>query len=311
MSFTLAGEELAMTQSGVSKQIKGLEDFLGVSLFIRERHQLHLTDAGRIFHLRCAQALDNLQLAVTEIKDNQNQLKLQVPPTLAARWLMPQINLLHEELPGIDLHIETTWLRKISDQISAEDNELIIHACKNYPFNNVHQDPLRQEILAVVVSPGYIAKHGPINKKEDLLTCDLIHTRLDGHIHWEAWSRMMGFDALDTSQGYEFETLDMAISAAENSIGVVVCDLLYALNSLQTGRLIIPFTMPLFRGLNYVLLNHQNQSNQDSSRYNTTHKQFRHWLKTLIHRDEQQLIEYLEPQGFSTKELQASFTDPT
>lgn len=309
LSFTLAGAELSMTQSGVSKQIKGLEDFLGVSLFIRDSHQLYLTEAGQRFQVRCTQALDNLQLAVNEVRGIRQRMRLQVPPTFAARWLIPRMEQLRQSLPDLELHIETTWLRTINDRIQAESNELIIHVCKDYPHNDLQQELLRQETLAVLVSPDYLARHGPINAPQDLHNKELIHTRLDGHIHWQAWCRAMQIDDLDIHQGYEFETLDMALSAAENGIGIVVADLLYAIDALQQGKLVIPFTMPLIKGLSYRLFSQQEQTMPAHllSRYPNAQSQYRQWLKDEIACHQKQLDQFLATEGFNHQNLIQGF----
>ncbi len=292
LSFTQAGLELAMTQSGVSKQIKGLEAFLGVSLFTRKGQKISLTDAGRLFHASCVQALDCLQLAVDEVQGEAGRLRLQAPPTFAARWLIPRMERLQQSHPKLELHIETTWLRTIRDRIQVEGSELVIHACINYPFDDLHSELLRRESLFVLVSPDYMARHGQITGPDDLQGKALIHTRLDGHIHWEAWARTVQAEGLDTSQGYEFETLDMALSAAENGIGIVVCDLIYALDALESGRLVIPFKMPLIVGLRYLLLS------QPSSSYQSLQGNYRSWLKQQIVLDHQRMERLLIRLGF-------------
>lgn len=292
LSFTKAGSELAMTQSGVSKQIKGLEAFLGVSLFVREGQKISLTDAGRVFYTRCVQALDCLQQAVDEVQGESGRLRLQAPPTFASRWLIPRMELLNQSHPKLELHIETTWLRTIHDRIQAEGSELVIHACVNYPFDDLDSELLRRESLFVLVSPDYMARHGQITCLEDLRGKSMIHTRLDGHIHWEAWARTMQAEELDTSQGYEFETLDMALSAAENGIGVVVCDLLYALDALESGRLVIPFKMPVITGLRYMLLSQPDRS------YQGLQDNYRSWLKHQIGIDHQRMEALLKLLGF-------------
>ncbi len=292
LSFTMAADELAMTQSGVSKQIKGLEAFLDVALFNRKGQTITLTSAGELFQISCVQALDCLQQVVQEIQGEKGLLRLQVPPTFASRWLIPQTEVLRQDLPDLDLHIETTWLRKINDRIKLEGNELAVHACINYPYEELEAELIRRESLYVLVSPDFMARHGQINSAQDLIDKTLIHTRIDGHIHWEKWAEHMGLEALDTTKGYEFETLDMALSAAENGIGVIVCDMLYALPSLQSGRLVIPFDMPLMRGLNYLLLN------QPYRRHQSLRKNYRNWLKQQIENDEASMQALLIELGF-------------
>jgi len=101
----------------------------------------------------------------------------------------------------------------------------------------------------------------------------------------------MGLDKLDTRQGYAFETLDMALSAAENGIGVVVCDLLYALDSLEAGRVVITFQMPVLTGLNYLLMR------QPGQRYNSLQDNYRSWLRTELATDRQRMKAMLRQLG--------------
>ncbi|KJF79514.1 LysR family transcriptional regulator, partial [Photobacterium angustum] len=262
LNFTLAAEELSITQSGVSKQIKGLERFLNTSLFIRKGQKIDLTDTGRLFYTGCIEALDCLQQTIDTIQGQAGQLRLQAPPTFASRWLIPRMEQLYKNLPELSLHIETTWLRTIQDYIQTEPNQLVIHCCVNYPFNNLRAELLREESLFVVVSPDYLARNGQIKSAQDLVNHTLLHTRLDGHIYWETWANAMHLYDLDTTTGYEFETLDMALSAAENGLGVLVCDFVFAFEALTNGRLVIPFSMPIVTGLRYVLLSQPNRHYQ-------------------------------------------------
>lgn len=300
LSFTRASEELAMTQSGVSKQIKRLEEFLGVSLFIREGQQMSLTEPGSRFYQSCNQALECLQQAVNEIRGEIGLLRLQAPPTFAARWLIPSMAQLENTYPQLKLHIETTWLRTINDRIRVEGGEQVIHVCRQYSFDDLHCELLRKEWLVVLVSPKYLAQHGPIERAEDLIGQTLIHTRLDGHIHWQGWAREMGLSELNTEQGYEFETLDMALSAVENGIGVVIGDLFLVLDQIASGQLVIPFHMPIFEGLSYMLLsnsNYRSRGTQDS---------YRSWLTQSLAEDEQRLVSLLDNLGLNSRQrLQA------
>ncbi|MDB4837041.1 LysR substrate-binding domain-containing protein [Marinomonas sp.] len=288
LSFTRAGQELALTQSGVSKQIKGLEAFLGVLLFNREAQQLMLTEEGKQFLCCCIQALDCLQQGVKEVKGDSGVLRLQAPPSFVVRWLIPKMELLRRTYPELELRIETTWTRTIHDRIQLQANELVIHACFDYEAHGINSELLRKEDLYIMVSPQYIAEHGCINNPLDLIGKTLIHTKIDGHIHWDMWTKSLGINHIDISQGYEFETLDMALAAAENGVGVVICDLIYALKSLRSGRLIIPFKTPPVSGLSYFLLSKEDPQASKLQRY------YRQWLKKEIAEGEQEMRLFLD-----------------
>ena len=287
LSFTRAGQELAISQSGVSKQIKGLETFLGVLLFNREAQQLILTDEGKQFLRRCVEALDNLQQGVKELKGGSGVLRLQAPPSFVVRWLIPKMELLRRTYPELELRIETTWTRTIHDRIQLQASELVIHACYEYEAPEIAVELLRKEDLYVMVSPQYIAEHGCISNPLELKGKSLIHTKIDGHIHWKMWTKTLGIDHLDISQGYEFETLDMALAAAENGVGVVICDLAYALDSLRSGRLIIPFKTAPVSGISYFLLSKGDRQASSLQRH------YCHWLKAQIAEGEQEMQQFL------------------
>ncbi len=286
-SFTRAGQELALTQSGVSKQIKGLETFLGVLLFNREAQHLMLTEEGKQFLRRCVQALDYLQQGVKEVKGDSGVLRLQAPPSFVVRWLIPKMELLRRAYPELELRIETTWTRTIHDRIQLQASELVIHACFDYEAPEITTELLRKEDLYVMVSPQYIAEHGCINNPLDLISKTLIHTKIDGHIHWEMWTKSLAIAHIDISRGYEFETLDMALAAAENGVGVVVCDLIYALNSLRSGRLIIPFKTRPVSGISYFLLS------KGDHQLSKLQRHYCHWLKSQIAEGEQEMLLFL------------------
>jgi len=287
LSFTQAGIELSLSQSGVSKQIKSLEIFLGVSLFNRQGQQLTLTNEGKQFLRCCIQTLDCLQSGVKALKGDSGALRLQAPPSFVVRWLIPRMELLSRSHPDLELRIETTWTRTINDKIQLQASELVIHACHEYNAAELNVEFLRQENLFVMVSPQYIDEHGPINTPNDLLGKTLIHTKIDGHIHWKMWTEKLNIPHIDISQGYEFETLDMALAAAENGAGVVVCDLAFALTSLKNGSLIIPFLTPPVAGINYYLLSRADRLVPRLQQH------YCHWLKTQIAASESEMQSYL------------------
>lgn len=109
LSFTKAVCQLNVTQSAVSRQIKCLEDYLGVSLFVRRHHRLKLTAAGLQLLVRLEQSFDLMETAIQELRDpNQRQkLTLLFPPTFATRWFAPKLADFHRHFPKLQLSIHT------------------------------------------------------------------------------------------------------------------------------------------------------------------------------------------------------------
>src|ERR1051325_768017 len=107
LSFTKAGEELFLTQSAVSRQIKELEEQLGVALFHRRHRALALTEAGQQFYAAAAQALGTMRAATDRVGAQTGRQPLSVTTTssFAALWLIPRLAGFTRAHPGIDVRI--------------------------------------------------------------------------------------------------------------------------------------------------------------------------------------------------------------
>ena len=94
LSFTLAAKQLHVTQGAVSRQIKQLEGYLGVPLFVRLHHKLELTDAGSELVQKLDISFNLIETAVADIRDPnlRQKLNILVPPTLATRWLARRLS---------------------------------------------------------------------------------------------------------------------------------------------------------------------------------------------------------------------------
>ena len=112
-SFTLAGQDLSVSQSAVSHQILGLEQDLDVSLFLRLPRQLVLTDAGRSLLSRVSPALDALEAAMLDLASSKGEggtLELGVVPTFATKWLIPRMPTFLKAHPHVTLNLSTRLL---------------------------------------------------------------------------------------------------------------------------------------------------------------------------------------------------------
>lgn len=106
-SFTRAAQELCVTQGAVSKQVKHLEEFVGVELFLRIRQGLVLTEAGRSYLTKIQAGLGQIEAATVELIAHQGQggtLNLTCMPTFGARWLIPRLTAFMRLRP--DIHVE-------------------------------------------------------------------------------------------------------------------------------------------------------------------------------------------------------------
>ena len=104
LSFTKAADELFVTQAAVSHQIKALEDFLSMKLFLRRNRTLLLTEEGQAYFLELKDIFKNLQDATERLlaKGSKGAITVAMPPSFASQWLVPRIHKFSLAHPDID-----------------------------------------------------------------------------------------------------------------------------------------------------------------------------------------------------------------
>ncbi len=110
MSFTKAAEELFVTPSAVSHQVKSLEENLGIALFVRDSKTLTLTPAGKAYLPGVQEAFRQLEVATYQLHREKSTalLKINLPPTFAVKWLIPRLSRFSKEYPELDLRSDTS-----------------------------------------------------------------------------------------------------------------------------------------------------------------------------------------------------------
>ncbi len=108
LSFTRAAAELFVTQSAVSHQVKALEEYLGVALFIRKNRRLHLTEEGQTYWPAVRKIFEQLADATEQLKSSgaSGPLTVSVAPSFAVTWLVPRLNQFNERFPDIDVRMK-------------------------------------------------------------------------------------------------------------------------------------------------------------------------------------------------------------
>ncbi|MFQ5623846.1 MAG: LysR family transcriptional regulator, partial [Paracoccaceae bacterium] len=163
-SFTRAARELSLTQGAVSRHIRALEDRLGVSLFVRDRQRVRLTDAGANYAREVREALDGIARASLALQANPEggSLNLAILPTFGTRWLAPRLPRFLSLHTGVSVNL-TTRLRPFDFNTDRQD--AAIHFGKaDWPgTGSVH---LMDERVVPVASPEFLSRH-PVGRAED------------------------------------------------------------------------------------------------------------------------------------------------
>jgi len=233
-SFTLAGEALHVTQGAVSRQIKLLEDSLGVPLFVREHQKVQLTPQGQELAVALQRIFGEMESAVRKASGEaqQEMLSVNLPPTFATRWLAPRLSDFRARYPHIDLSITTDRLMQARDARAFDC--VVIFGETHWPRTVC--EPILKERHIMVSSPALWTR----GKPPSLQSTTLLHV-LDGDSRlpvWEHWLEVHGPDGIDARPGLTFSTLDQAINAAISGAGVVVVDEVMIVRELQAKTLL-------------------------------------------------------------------------
>jgi DNA-binding transcriptional LysR family regulator len=228
LSFTRAAAELFLTQSAVSRQVQGLEEFLGVPLFERRHKALGLTDAGQSYYRVVAASLEQIREATRKLRETRTRNVVNVTTTVsfASLWLVPRLVRFRKEHPDIDVRIAAT--AEVLD-MEREGLDLAIRdiAIANAPPGSVF---LVGEQLAPVCSPVYLREA----KKQKLALskpADLRHHVLllfhdpKGRFAWLSWPRWLeahGIEEPTSAGSLAFDQYDQVIQAALLGQGIAL-----------------------------------------------------------------------------------------
>ncbi|ASY55477.1 MULTISPECIES: LysR substrate-binding domain-containing protein [Sinorhizobium] len=173
-NFTRAAAELGMSQAAVSYAVRSLEDQLGVSLFHRVHRAVELTEAGERFHADVSVGLARIQKSAEDIraKGRETNVTLAASTAFASMWMLPRLNRLREDLPEIDLRIQT-GVRDLN--LDEEPIPLGIRGGDPAQWPRYHAALLADEVITAVATPAYVEAHGMPKKPADLLRHSLIH----------------------------------------------------------------------------------------------------------------------------------------
>ncbi len=227
---TLAADELNVTHSAVSRQVKALEAALGARLFQGPKHRLTLTSAGQELLPALTGAFDQIATAVRRLRSDGEDLHLAVNASVAVKWLIPRLGDFASQHPEIRLHME-----ELASQATAHRGAQAI----------VRITPASR--LADPLVTSFIQNHiGPVMTPvlADRFVADpLAAPRLAAHSHpqgWAIWAAMAGFELAPASE-QPFAHVHYALDAALAGLGVAIMSWPLVAEEIAEGRLVAPY----------------------------------------------------------------------
>jgi DNA-binding transcriptional LysR family regulator len=249
-SFSAAAHELGLTHGAVSRQIKALEDHLGMALFRRLSRRVELTEAGAALLPAVRQALQHLETAAAQVtaQTRQGPLVVSCLATFMMRWLIPRLYGFASAHPGIEVRLAASH-RPVDFTDGGIDVAIRLDSAGHRRNVAVHR--FLPDRMGPVMSPALIERHG-IRRPGDLARLGLLHTETRPQA-WADWLRLSDVAGVDAARGLRFEHSYFLLEAAAGGLGAAIGSHPLVEHDLASGRLVAPFGF-VASGASYCLL---------------------------------------------------------
>lgn len=257
LSFTKAAEELFITQSAVSRQIKALEDNLGLKLFERRPRSLTLTDNGETLYRIAGDTLDRLQAATDRLRAETRTRQIAITTTtgFASLWLIPRLRRFTRAHPDIDVRISAT-----TETLNLERSliDLAIRYCKPDAVPDGVVRLFGEEMIPVCSRALLRDKARPLKRPQDLAHHTLLHFDYPGaaamYMDWGTFLAGLGIDELKSAGALHFSQYEQMIQAAIAGQGVALGRRPLVADLIKSGALVAPFKQTLVGSRAYFIV---------------------------------------------------------
>jgi len=252
LSFNRAAEELNVTPSAVSHQIRQLEEYLGKRLFDRPTRRVELTPEGRAYLQPVQSALDLIRAATKRVRtDPQTSiLTVSVAPSVASGWLVQRLAVFQLRHPDIEVRLTTST--DVVDLSRSRDIDVGIRF-GNGEWKGLRSHRLMGVHLVPVCSPSLTRGENALKTPQDLGRVNLLHA-LPRLGDWRSWLLAAGVSGVNPDRGPKFQDMSLAIDAAVAGLGVAIAERRFVAEHIRAGRLTIPFDISLPESAGYYLV---------------------------------------------------------
>jgi LysR family transcriptional regulator, glycine cleavage system transcriptional activator len=252
LSFTRAADELSVTQTAISHQIRRLEEQLGKRLFVRSSRTLRLTRDAEDYLPAIRTAFDDLRRATARLQrpDREGLLTVSTTASLATKWLVTRVASFQDAHPGIEVRITTST--HLVDFQRDEVDLAVRYGRGNWA--GLKTQWLMAEDISPVCSPALLKGPKPLRKPEDLVHHTLLHTTV-ARDDWQLWLTAAGLPlSLALRRGLSFDQGFMALQAATDGLGVALSSSSLVDADIAAGRLVRPFDLVLPADAGYYIV---------------------------------------------------------
>jgi LysR family glycine cleavage system transcriptional activator len=281
LSFTRAAQELNLTQSAVSRQIRQTEEYLGLMLFQRVKKRLVLTDAGQTYVRDIRAALEQMQTATVNLLAHKGKggiLRLATPPAFCTRWLIPRLSGFSARFPNIFINLSTH--AKPFDFQTEPFDAAIYYGANDWPGAVVTEKLVGDELL-VVCSASYFNAHRDTLQSASQIGRHVLLQQTSRQTCWTQWMDSRDVHDVNALAGPRFEHLYMVLQATLAGLGLGLLPRILIEDEVATGRLVAPYAGGFKSEEAYCLVYPESKRNESRL------ESFRTW----IHEEAQRRIE--------------------
>lgn len=246
LNLTHAAKELCLTQGAVSRKIASLETWFGFPLFERHARGLRLSPQGSALLPELRSAFEHLQTLAAQARAQQKVVRLKAP-TCAMRWLVPRLIQLEQTCPDVQVALTTTTDHGVNFKTEPYDAAIV------FGTHFSAGDLLFDEALTPVMSTQLTAN-------ERLSNVTFLHPTRD-KTDWSLWLAKQDSAAWVMKKNQHFDTMDLAITAAIQGLGVAIADETLVAEDIRAGRLMRPYAQSVKTGASYRLVLRDSQNN--------------------------------------------------
>lgn len=242
LSFSGASEELFVTPSAVSHQVKALENFLGVELFHRSNRKVTLTTQGEQYLASVKHAFDEIEMATHRLSVTQGAsvVQISVAPNFLIRWLMPRMSRFRALFPDVELQINASMGLLDFDRSSTD---MAVYYGSG-EWDDIEVEFLRKVMLVPVCGPGLLETGPPLEKPSDLANHTLIYVSKRTW-EWDNWLKKAGVEFITPKGSMQLSSSQLTTAAAQENLGVALADQTLISREIESGKLVVPFDIPL------------------------------------------------------------------
>ncbi|MEP0519184.1 MAG: transcriptional regulator GcvA [Hyphomicrobiales bacterium] len=243
MSFSRAAEELNLTPSALSYQVRMLEEFLSVKLFTRLNRAIELTDHGQRVFPGVRESFQLMSKAMSRLTADtpDHILVVSTGPSFAAKWLTPRIVSFMEACPDLEMRVSASLA--LIDFVEDRVDVSVRFGAGRY--EGLHAERLVGDWTTPMVAPQLLEGENALRTPADIANHTLLHDDSIKYLPnapvWKDWLQEAGVSGIDTGKGARFNHADHALNAAAKGSGVVLGRGVLAADDLEMGRLVMPF----------------------------------------------------------------------